>query len=303
MSGGIPAVLRPFVSFRRLATLPHHFRPLKVPMFPAGWFRLVLVFFLALAGLGAVPEDATYTLRPNDTIRLAVYEEPDLSVQVRILKTGQASFPLIGSVEIGGLTVTDAAKKIRDLYAKDYLVDPKLTLTVDEYATEFISVIGAVKNPGQIPMPVSGNLDLASALASVGGLSEDANANNIQLVRASGTTSSFSMASIQGESGRVRLGPGDRIIVNQSAFVGRKISVLGQVGKPGPVPFPLNGRLDLVNAIALAGGVTELANPKKVTINRKGQVTLVNFKEISERGDRPFWLQPDDVITVAERIF
>lgn len=270
---------------------------------PAGFFRFVLVFLLSLAGLGAVTEDTTYTLRPNDTIRLAVYEEPDLSVQVRILKTGQASFPLIGSVEIGGLTVADAAGKIRDLFAKDYLVDPKLTLTVDEYATEFISVIGAVKNPGQIPMPVSGNLDLASALATVGGLAEDANANNIQLVRASGTTSTFSMASIQGEPGRVRLAAGDRIIVNQSAFVGRKITVLGQVGRPGPVLFPLDGRLDLVNAIALAGGITELANPKKVTINRKGKVTMVNFKEVSERGDRPFWLQPDDVVTVAERLF
>ncbi len=206
-------------------------------------------------------------------------------------------------MEIGGLTVADAARKIRDLYAKDYLVDPKLTLTVDEYATEFISVIGAVKSPGQIPMPVSGNLDLASALATVGGLAEDADANNIQLVRVSGTTSSFSMASIQGASGRVRLGPGDRIIVNQSSFVGKKITVLGQVGRPGPILFPLNGKLDLVNAIALAGGVTDLANPKKVSINRKGQVTLVNFKEISERGDRPFLLQPDDVVTVAERIF
>lgn len=266
-------------------------------------FRCLLVLLLSLAGLGAVQEDSTYTLRPNDTIRLAVYEEPDLSVQIRILKTGQASFPLIGSVEIGGLTVADAAGKIRDLYAKDYLVDPKLTLTVDEYATEFISVIGAVKNPGQVPMPVSGNLDLASAMATAGGLAEDADGNKIQLVRASGTTSSFSMASIQGESGRVRLGPGDRIIVNQSAFVGRKITVLGQVGRPGPVLFPLNGKLDLVNAIALAGGITELANPKKVTINRKGQVSTVNFKEVSERGDRPFWLLPDDVITVAERLF
>lgn len=272
-------------------------------MIPPGFFRLILVLFLSLAGLGAVPEDATYTLRPNDTIRLAVYEEPDLSVQVRILKTGQASFPLIGSVEIGGLTVADAARKIRDLYAKDYLVDPKLTLTVDEYATEFISVIGSVKSPGQVPMPVSGNLDLASALASVGGLAEDADANNIQLVRASGTTSSFSMASIQGASGRVRLAPGDRIIVNQSAFVGKKITVLGQVGKPGPIAFPLNGKLDLVNAIAFAGGTTDLANPRKVSINRKGQVTQVDFKEISERGDRPLWLQPDDVVTVAERIF
>ncbi len=265
--------------------------------------RLLLLAVLTLGFARAGSEDGTYILRPNDTIRVAVYEEPDLSVQIRILKTGQASFPLIGSVEVGGISVSAAATKIRDLYAKDYLVDPKLTVTVDEYATEFISVIGAVKSPGQIPMPVSGNLDLASAMATAGGLSETADAGNIQLVRASGTTATFSMDSISGASGRLKLESGDRVIVNQSAYVGKTVTVLGQVGKPGPVPFPLNGRLDLVNAVAFAGGLTELANSKKVTINRKGTVTILDYKEISKRGDRPFLLQPDDVITVAERLF
>jgi polysaccharide export outer membrane protein len=267
---------------------------------------ILLAFTLAsppLAAQSPPAEDSSYILRPNDVVRLSVYEEPDLSVQVRILKTGQASFPLVGSVEIGGLSVSAAATKIRDLYAKDYLVDPKLTLTVDEYATEFISVIGAVRSPGQIPMPVSGHLDLASAMATAGGLLETADANNIQLVRASGSTASYSMAAIQGEAGRVKLGPGDRIIVSQSAFVGKSCTVLGQVGRPGPIAFPVNGRLDLVNAIALAGGLTELANPKKVSINRRGRVIIVDFKAISQRGDQPYLLQPDDVITVAERLF
>ncbi len=268
-----------------------------------GLLRIPLCVALSVAVCKAAEENETYTLRPNDTIRLAVYEEPDLSVQVRILKTGQASFPLIGSVEVGGLTVADATRKIRDCYAKDYLVDPKITLVVDEYAVEFISVIGAVKSPGQIPMPVSGHLDLASAIAMVGGLAPEADTNGIQLLRASGKSSSFSMASIQGAPGRVQLNAGDRIIVNQSAFVGKTVTVLGQVGRPGPLPFPLNGRLDLVNAIAMAGGVTELANPKKVSINRKGTVTMVDFREISQRGDRPLLLNPDDVITVAERLF
>ena len=276
---------------------------MKKPTCNYGFFRLILFLLISAVALAASKEDVTYTLRPNDTIRLAVYEELDLSVQVRILKTGQASFPLIGSVDVGGLTVAAAAARIRDLYAKDYLVDPKLTLTVDEYATEFISVIGAVKSPGQIPMPVSGHLDLASAMATAGGLAENADANGIQLVRASGTTSNFSMSSIEGASGRIKLEAGDRIIVNQSAFVGKTLTVLGQVGKPGPLAFPLNGRLDLVNAIAMAGGLTELANPKKVTISRKGSVTVIDFKAISQRGDRPLMLQPDDVVTVAERLF
>lgn len=267
------------------------------------WLRLILFSLMTMAAFGATKDDTSYILRPNDTISLAVYQEPDLSVRVRILKTGEASFPLIGSVEVGGLSVAAATAKIRDLYAKDYLVDPKMNLTVDEYATEFISVIGAVKAPGQIPMPVSGHLDLASALATVGGVAENGDTNSIQLVRASGLTSSYSMDAIQGASGRVQLAPGDRIIVNQSAFVGKTITVLGQVGKPGPVPFPLKGKLDLVNAIAFAGGLTELANPKKVTINRKGRVSIVDFKTISQRGDQPYLLQPDDVITVAERLF
>ena len=267
------------------------------------FFSLLAILFTALTGTLFAEEDNSYVLRPNDSISLAVYEEADLSAQVRILKTGHASFPLIGSVQLGGLSVSDAAEKIRELYAKDYLVDPKLTLTVNDYATEFISVIGAVAAPGQIPIPVSGNLDLATAMATAGGPSELADTNNIRLIRASGTSSSYSMAAIQGASGRVRLSPGDRVIVNQSPYVGKTVILLGQVGRTGPLPFPLSGRLDLVTAISQAGGLTPLANPKKVTINRRGKVSVVNYRDVSERSDQPLLLQPGDVITVAERLF
>ncbi len=256
-----------------------------------------------IAFASAQSKDETYVLRPNDTIMLAVYGEPDLSTSVQILKTGQASFPLIGSVKVGGLSVAQASATIRDLYAKDYLVDPKLTLSVGQYSTDFIAVIGAVKQPGQIPIPVSGNLDLGSAIATAGGLSPTADASSIQLVRSNGATSTYSLTSIQGSAGRTSLSSGDRIIVNESRFVGRSVTILGRVGKPGAVIFPIDGRLDLVTAIALAGGLSELANPKKVSINRRGTVTTVDFREISQRGDKPFFLEPNDIITVAERIF
>lgn len=263
---------------------------------------LVLVF--GVHALGAEPaEEASYILRPNDTISLSVYGEPDLSSKISILKTGQASFPLIGSVKIGGLTVAAAAEIIRALYAKDYLVEPKLNLTVDQYATDFISVIGAVNLPGQVPIPLSGHLDLASAIATVRGLAENADPNAIQLVRASGATSTYSLDAISGTAGRVKLGDGDRIIVKESPFVGKTVTVLGQVRKPGPLIFPFKGKLDLVNAVALAGGLTELANPKKLSLNRKGKVIIIDFKALSQAGDRPFLLEPDDVVTVAERLF
>jgi polysaccharide export outer membrane protein len=259
---------------------------------------------IALMARAEDVQDSTYVLRPNDIIRLDVYEEPDLSGAVRILKTGHASFPLIGSLEISGLSVSAASAKIRDLYAKDYLVDPKLTLTVQEYATDFISVIGAVRNAGQIPIPVSGHIDLAAAMATAGGLSETADANSILLVRASGANATYRMSSIvNGADGRVKLEAGDRIIVNQSAYVGKSLTILGQVGRQGPIPFPVSGRLDLVTAIAYAGGLGELANPKKITVNRKGKIIILDYKEISQRGDQPFLLLPDDIVNVPERLF
>lgn len=264
-----------------------------------GYLSICLVFSPSFLSA----EESSYILRSNDLISLEVYGEPELAVQVKILKTGHASFPLIGSVKVGGLKVSTAAMQIRELYAKDYLVDPKLTLSVNEYAVEYISVIGAVMSPRQIPLPASGNLDLAAALATAGGPSETADTSAISLVRSSGGTSSYSWGAIQGGAGKAVLRPGDRIVVNNSPYVGKKITVLGEVSRPGPVPFPLDGKLDLVNAIALAGGMTEFANPKKITINRRGSVMKLNFAEISQRGDRPFIILPDDVINVTERWF
>ncbi len=277
-------------------------------MSPSSFFRLLLcAVFAALAmpapAETAAAEDSTYVLRANDVIRLEVYGEPDLSGAVRILKTGQASFPLIGSLKVSDLSVAAAAAEIRRKYDEDYLVDPKLTLTVQEYATDYISVIGAVTTPGQIPIPVSGKLDLATAMATAGGLAPNADTQAILLVRNSGTTSTFSMGAIVGGTdGRTKLAAGDRIIVNQSAFVGKSVTILGQVGRQGPLAFPVNGRLDLVMAIAFAGGLTDLANPKKVTINRNGKVTIVDYKKVSQQGN-PIPLQPGDIITVAERLF
>lgn len=249
-------------------------------------------------------QDSSYVLRPNDSIKLDVYQEPDLSASVRILRTGEASFPLIGSLKISGLSVSQATAKIRDLYAADYLVDPKVTLTVTEYATEFVSVLGAVKSPGQVPIPISGELDIATAMAFVGGISETADPQRILLVRTSGTSSYISLdRNMAATQGKIKLEAGDRIIVNQSAYVGRTLTILGQVGRQGPLPFPVNGKLDLVTAIAMAGGLTDLANPKKLSINRKGVLIPVDYKQISEKGDSPFQLQPDDIITVPERLW
>ncbi len=248
------------------------------------------------------PSTAGYQLKPNDVVRLSVFEESDLATSTRILKTGEAVFPLIGTVKIGDLSLEEATERLRLLYAADYLVDPKITLSVDEYATDFISVVGSVNRPGQIPIPSSGNLDLASALATAGGLALNADTNRITLIRAKGGRSVYSEASIRNNGG-IPLRSGDRVVVAESRFVKATITVLGQVRRPGPVEFPLDGKLDLLTAVARAGGFSELASPKKVRVTSNGRTTLVDMRPGTEHSSKNFTLHPDDIITVPERLF
>ena len=246
---------------------------------------------------------SSYVLNENDLLRMDVFQEPDLAVAVRILKSGEAAFPLIGSVRLAGLTVAEATEKLRALYDADYLVDPKLSLTVTEYAQQFVDVLGAVHAPGRVLIPASGKLDLAAALAAVGGLGPDADPAGIKVTRTNGSSATYSLTQTQAGNAAIPLNPGDRILVAESQFANKKITILGEVRTRGELNFPIDGKLDLLTAIARAGGYTELANPKKVNVSRKGKVTEVNARELEKDGAAPYMLQPEDVIIVTERRF
>jgi len=353
-------------------------------------FFILLAFFVGAQEAPVVSLQSTdsYIIRPNDMVKLDVYQEPDLASEVGVLKTGQASFPLIGSVKIAGLSVKAAASLIKGLYAKDYLRSPELTLTVSEYAVESVTVIGQVMKPGPIAIPQvgqlnlagaiasaggltemadpknikvidaqgesktytfeevqgepgrrvlevgdqvivaesafarskvavvgevklprdvqipkSGQLDLATALAIAGGPNEKADLSNIKLVKASGTTTEYSMDEILNEAaGMIRLQEGDQVVVSVSPFINATATVLGQVKRPGAVAFPIDGKMDLMTAIAMSGGFTDLANLKKINLTREGKVTEIDAKANEKKGETT-WLEPNDVITVAERIF
>jgi polysaccharide export outer membrane protein len=239
-------------------------------------------------------------LKPDDSLRMTVFGEDDLASQARILKSGEASFPLIGLVKVGGLTVADATEKLRALYAQDYLVDPKVALTVDAYAPEFVSVVGAVATPGQVPIPNAGKLDMAAAVAAAGGLIPTADTNRITLTRRDGGSSDYSLQAIQSGGGPI-LGPGDRIVTYANPFAGKFVTIRGQVRRPGPLGIPLDGKLDIVTALTLAGDFTELANPKKITLIRGGRNTLLSFPDLTAEGAAKLYLQSGDVVQVAER--
>ncbi|MFM7182276.1 MAG: polysaccharide biosynthesis/export family protein [Verrucomicrobiales bacterium] len=274
--------------------------------------RLALLFFLLPCALLAqqpaslVAEQPTgYVIKANDVLRLDIFNEPKVSVpESPVGKTGEASFPLIGNVALGGLTVSQASEKIRALYDADWLVDPKLTLTVVGYATEAVTVLGSVQRPGQLAINPTTGLDLATALAIAGGLSETADTERIELHRAAGGVTVYGKNDVSdGAAGKIKLASGDRIIVGQSRFVGTFVTVIGNVGKQGAVGFPVDGKLDLVTAIAAASGLTDIANPKKISVNRGGTVTEVDYTAISKNAAKPYMLQPGDIITVPQRFW
>jgi polysaccharide export outer membrane protein len=252
---------------------------------------------------GAAKAAGNYVLNENDVLRMEVFQEPELATTVRILKSGEAGFPLIGSVKLAGLTVAEATDKLRALYDADYLVEPKVNLTVNEYAQQFVDVLGAVRGPGRVLIPASGKLDLAAALAAVGGLGPTADPAGIKVTRADGSSATYSLAQTQAGNAAIPLSPGDRVLVGESQFANKTITILGEVRARGELPFPIDGKLDLLTAIARAGGYTELANPKKVNVNRKGKVTPVDARDLEKDGATPYLLQPEDVIIVTERRF
>ncbi|MGE9270115.1 MAG: polysaccharide biosynthesis/export family protein [Verrucomicrobiales bacterium] len=263
---------------------------------------VTLVGCLSFSAAQTSTRDTVVRLKAEDVINVSVYKEPDLSATTRILRSGNVSLPLIGSVSLLGLTVSEAADKVRDLYAEKYLVDPKVTLTITQYGVEAVSVMGEVRSPGQFSIPTTGRFDLAAAVAAAGGLGPEADRNSIKVYRSSGQVQTFSDGAIKGGAS-VPLNAGDRVVVGQSPFIDEKVSMMGQVRRPGEVQFPLTGKLDILTALARAGGFTQMANPKRVAVNRGGNTIVIDVKKLTESGNERIYLQPGDIVTVPESIW
>lgn len=134
-----------------------------------------------------------YVLQPYDLIHIVVFQEPDLERQVRLSDDSKVSLPLIGLVDLKNKTIAQAQRLIRDLYNKDYLVNPQITLTVLEFAKETVNVLGSVNNPGAIPIPPDQPLNLVDAITRAGGFTRLADRRKVKLSEpnADGTTTTI----------------------------------------------------------------------------------------------------------------
>ena len=133
-------------------------------------------------GVGIVVGE-NYILKPSDVISLEVYQEADLNKSARIQGDGSVALALIGKVKVAGMTAGEAQSLIIDLYNRDYLVDPQISLLVVKFSPKVIHILGSVNNPGVVPIPPDRDLTLTEAIASVRGVSRLGNPKSITIKR------------------------------------------------------------------------------------------------------------------------
>jgi len=275
--------------------------------------QLSAFLFILLASLFAQAEDAVpleegrevYRLQRNDSISVTMFQEAAMSRSALIGKSGSISFPLIGSVDLVGLTVPELELKLVKLYKKDYFVDPKISVIITGYAAKSVIVSGAVTNSGGVPYPDEGIITLAQAIAASGGITEMGDTNRITIVRKKGG----SMVTTMNQAGEVELLPGDTALVHMLPMnqVILTATISGEVNRQGEIQLPASGKLDILSAIAKAGGLSRIANKKDATLRRftpEGYtVEEINIKDITSGKAPMLFIREGDILVIKESRF
>jgi polysaccharide export outer membrane protein len=124
-----------------------------------------------------------YRLAPNDLLNVTVYDEPDLTAQVRLAADGTAIFPLVGSVPLGGKTIPQATALLRERYLAGYLVNPQVSVIIQTYAKRSFTVLGQVQRPGSYEIVGDESIPLLQAVGMAGGYTRIADPGNITVRR------------------------------------------------------------------------------------------------------------------------
>jgi polysaccharide export outer membrane protein len=268
----------------------------------------LFIFIVLIPSFSQKSKDYTYSVGPKDLITISVFDVPELNITARISEDGAITLPLLGRVEVGGLTRFQLEKKLAALLEERYLKNAQVTVFIKEYQSKMVSIIGEVEKPGSYEL--IGKQSLLQMLSTAGGLSKTAS-DRIIVIRQykSGKTSSLEInldeLMVKGNpTMNIPLQPGDIINVPGERYL--DIYVFGQVKDPGHLKVKKNGPITLLKIIAQAGGFAERARKSAVTITRrvngKDIKTKVNVKKILKGKKPDFILKNNDIVYVPESI-
>lgn len=202
---------------------------------------------------GAPP--TTLRISAGDLLAVDVFDTPELSAKLRVSEKGDIDIPVAGSSHVGGLTAEEAATQIEKLLRDDdILKHPHVEVFIQEYATQGVSVLGEVKNPGVYPE--LGSHSLLDFISLAGGITPTAG-KAVTITHKNDpehpTVVQLDNSPEASVRAAVAILPGDTIMVSRSGIV----YVIGDLGKPGGFLIDSNQRLTALQAIALAQGANK----------------------------------------------
>jgi polysaccharide export outer membrane protein len=261
------------------------------------------------AGPAVAQEGATvtdYVVGPQDVLTITSYDQADLSGKFAVEADGTFTYPLIGRVKAGGVTLRALEQHLKGrLIDEGFFKNPQITVAVDIYKSQKVFVVGEVRTPGTYTL--SGNMTLVEVLARAGSTLPTASGEAV-IVRAEGATAGPTLPTSEDASvTRVDLKSLQNGVFSQNTplrdgdtvFVPRaeSIYVFGQVKSPGA--YALQQRsTTILQALSLAGGVTDRGTTGRVKVIR---IVADEKKEI--RVKLTDIVQPGDTIVVPERFF
>ena len=250
----------------------------------------------AAAAAAAAPNE--YRLGSGDVIRVTVFQNPDLTLEGRISEAGVVSYPLLGSIRLGGQSVTAAEKFIADgLRNGNFVKQPQVSLVVLQVRGNQASVLGQVNRPGRYPIEVA-DMRLSELVATAGGIAP----SGADVVIVTGVRDSkpyryeVDLPTLFAPGGREK----DIFILNgDTAFVDRQqlVYIYGEVQRPGPMR--LERDMTLLQVLASGGGLTLRGTEKGIKVHRKeadGSIQLI-APTLTDK------LREGDVVFVRESLF
>ena len=251
-----------------------------------------------VANAGVAAGSAEYRVGAGDVLRIVVFQNADLTMETRVTDAGLVSYPLLGSLRLGGLTITAVEKLISDgLRNGNFVRQPQVTVALLQVRGHQVSVLGQVNRPGRYPLETA-DMRLTDVLATAGGTAS----SGADLVVLSGQRDGkpfrqeIDLPMLFGEGGRER----DPVVLNGDAvWVDRQpiVYIYGEVQRPGPMR--LEREMTLLQALATGGGLTPRGTEKGVRVHRKagdGSVTVMTPVMTDK-------LREGDVVFVRESLF
>jgi polysaccharide biosynthesis/export protein len=245
------------------------------------------------------PDADQMRIGAGDTIRITVYQSPDLSLETRVNEGGAISYPLLGRVQLAGLSVTAAEQHIAsELKRRDFVRDPQVIIVVTQVRANQINVLGQVGKPGRYPLDLAG-MRISEVLALAGGVLAGVGSDTI-VVTGTRDGRPFRkevdlprLFSSGGASEDMVVAPGDTVWVDRAP----QIFMYGEIQHPGALR--LERGMTVMRALATAGAATPRGTLKGIKVTRHTPDGKTQTLEPSMEDT----LKDGDVVYIRESLF